>query len=92
MVDSNICRKAIEHFGDDYMLNVCTEEPSELIQAISKLRREGENQPRICSLCEEIADNYIILEELKQLYELDPGEIDEWIRIKQERTMQRIGV
>lgn len=27
-----------------------------------------------------------------RLYELDPKEIDEWIRIKQERTMQRISV
>lgn len=88
-VDGDICDRAIETFGDDYMLTLAMEEPAELIQAISKMRRAPYSQrieyPRE-HLLEEIGDCYIILEELARLYNFDRSAINGVIAWKQDRT------
>ncbi len=93
-VDEDICKKAIEEFGAGYMLNVAMEEPAELIQAISKIRRQPIT-PDITyartHLIEEMADCYIVLEELAQMYEVDRDEVNNIISFKQTRTLRRIG-
>ena len=93
-VDADICKKAIEAFGTQYMLNVAMEEPAELIQAISKMRRQP-TTPDITyartHLIEEMADCYIVLEELAQMYEVDRNEVNNIISFKQARTLKRIG-
>lgn len=92
-VDADICKKAIEEFGASYMLNVAMEEPAELIQAISKMRRQP-TTPDITyartHLIEEMADCYIVLEELAQMYEVDRNEVNNIISFKQARTLKRI--
>lgn len=92
-VDGTICDKAIETFGDDYMLTLAMEEPAELIQAISKMRRAPYSQrieyPRE-HLLEEIGDCYIILEELARLYNFSREEINGVIAWKQSRTEKQI--
>lgn len=95
MVDKDICTEAIQHWGEDYMLNVCAEEPSELIQAISKYRRYG-TEAEVESITEEMADVSIILEELKIILEANGYEniddrVQEWVHKKQLRTMSRMG-
>lgn len=89
-MNRQVCEKAISHYGVVQMLNVCIEEPAELIQAISKLRRYGRNITTRSNLVEEIADVYIILEELKIMYDIGNHEIDDWISYKQIRTIERI--
>lgn len=95
MVDKDICAEAIQHWGEDYILNICMEEPSELIQAISKYRRYGTGA-EVESITEEMADVSIILEELKIILEANGYEniddrVREWTRKKQLRTMSRMG-
>lgn len=95
-INDEICRKAINTFGTETMLNVCMEEPAELIQAISKMKR----LPADCSepiaverrhnLVEEIADVNIVLTELMMIYEIKPHEVQTWIESKQIRTESRI--
>lgn len=94
-VNENICKKAIEAFGTQYMLNVAMEEPAELIQAISKMRRQP-TTPDITyartHLIEEMADCYIVLEELAQMYAVGRDEVNNIISFKQARTLKRIGM
>lgn len=92
-VDEDICKTAIEVFGASYILNVAMEEPAELIQAISKMRRQPYT-PGITyareNLIEEMADCYIVLEELAQMYDVDRDEINNRISFKQVRTLKRM--
>lgn len=96
-INDKICRKAIDTFGTEMMLNVCMEEPAELLQAISKMRRLSTGDisspieiERKCNLVEEIADVNIILTELMMIYDVKPHEVQTWIESKQTRTESRI--
>lgn len=96
-VDDKICRKVINMFGAETMLNICMEEPAELIQAISKMRRlsaKDASEPigieRRRNLVEEIADVSIILTELMIIYGIKPHEVQTWIESKQIRSKARI--
>lgn len=98
-IDDEICRKAIKTWGED-MLNVCMEEPAELIQAISKMRRKmvngamaKDNEERLAArahLTEEIADVSIVLTELVQYYNIRLEDVQKWIDSKQARTFRRL--
>ena len=94
-IDDEICHKAIETWGED-MLNVFMEEPAELIQAISKMRRKTmnggavNNGGQLRNLTEEIADVNIILAELMLYYNISASDVQKWIDCKQARTMRRI--
>lgn len=90
-VDKGICKRAIEAFGKEYMLNVAMEEPAELIQAVSKMRREREEDifGKI-HLIEEMCDVYVILEELAEIYGVEEDEINSMIAQKQARTVLRM--
>ena len=61
IIDSNVVKKSIEHYGDDLQTVVCMEECSELIQAISKMKRGKDNRD---NLIEEVADVMLVLETL----------------------------
>ena len=63
-----ILKQAIEHYGTDIQLTVAIEELSELTKEICKSRRGSNNKSE---LLEEIADCYIILEELQIIYNID---------------------
>jgi NTP pyrophosphatase (non-canonical NTP hydrolase) len=91
VVDNLICTDSIEHFGKDYILTVCMEECAELIQAISKTKREPDNPIWRDGVTEEIADVMICIEYLMQLYSVPEKEIQDKIDFKQDRTVKRMG-
>ena len=86
---SDIYSKAIEHFGKDKQLFQTCEECAELIQAISKATRyEGESY--ILNVAEEVADVEVMLEQVKRIFDLKPGIIDEYKRMKLKRLERYI--
>jgi hypothetical protein len=66
------CGKIIKLNPRDFQLQIAQEELAELIQAISKYLRYGEIEP----LLEEYADVEVIMEELRQMFDIQQKEID----------------
>ena len=87
IIDSDIIKRSIEHYGKDAQSTVCMEECAELIQAISKEKRGNSDKDH---LAEEMADVIICIEMLKQIYNITEDEIYSWVITKQERTIKRI--
>ena len=65
--------KAIETYGKDMQLNVAVEELSELIKEICKHKRGRDN---IDNIIEEMADCYIMLQQLMIIFGIAYGHID----------------
>lgn len=86
-IDKKIVRETIEHYGKELQSIVAMEECSELIQSVSKELRGISDKDH---LAEEIADVYICLELLKQMYEITDDDIQEWIDVKQKRAVKRM--
>ena len=82
-----IVTKAIEHYGKETQSIVVMEECAELIQAISKELRGKSDKKH---LAEEMADVYICLELLKQMYEITDSDLQEWNDFKKNREVKRI--
>lgn len=87
IIDSNIVDKSIEHYGSDLQTFVCMEECSELIQAISKMKRGKDNRD---NLIEEMADVMICMDILKQVYGVSDNEIQNYVCQKQDRCVERM--
>ena len=87
IIDSNVVKKSIEHYGADLQTVVCMEECAELIQAISKEKRGKSDKSH---LAEEMADVIICIEMLKEIYSISDDMISEWIQIKEARIIERI--
>ena len=87
ILDSDIIKRSIEHYGKDVQSTVCMEECAELIQAISKEKRGKSDKE---NLAEEMADVIICIEMLKQIYNITEDEIYSWVITKQERIIRRI--
>lgn len=87
IIDSNVVKKSIEHYGADLQTVVCMEECAELIQAISKMKRGKDNRD---NLIEEIADVMICIEILKQVYGISDNEIQNYVCQKQNRSIERM--
>lgn len=66
------CSKVIDAYPKEHQLMLLTEELAELIQATSKLVRYGEMEPFL----EEFADVEVMLEQMRQMYHIDDGEIN----------------
>ena len=66
------CGKIIKLNPRDFQLQIAMEELAELIQAISKYLRYGDIEP----LLEEYADVEVVLEELRQMFDIQQKEID----------------
>lgn len=86
-IDRSIISKSIEYYGEEIQSTVCMEECSELIQAISKMKRSEADKE---NLTEEIADVLVCIETLKQLYSVENSAINNWIRQKQQRQLRRM--
>lgn len=67
-----ILPKAIETYGKDMQLNVAIEEFSELIKEICKNKRGADNREAII---EEMADCYIMMEQLQIIFGIQYNEI-----------------
>ena len=87
IIDSNIVQNSIKHYGSDLQTTVCMEECAELIQAISKMKRGKDNRN---NLIEEMADVMICIEILKQVYGISDNEIQNYVRQKQNRSIERM--
>ena len=87
IIDSNVVKKSIEHYGADLQTVVCMEESAELIQAISKMKRGKDNRN---NLIEEVADVMICIEILKQVYGVSDSEIQNYVCQKQNRSIERM--
>ena len=66
------CGKVIRVYPKQHQLLIAMEELNELSQAISKYIRYGDVEP----LLEEYADVEVVLEELRQLFDIKKKEID----------------
>lgn len=81
--------KVCETWGDQHMLTIAMEENAELIQAISKIKRNGLDPINASHLDEETADVLICIYELYVMGYLVTDKITETIERKVERSMQR---
>lgn len=81
--------KVCEMWGNQHMLTIAMEENAELIQAISKIKRNGLDPINASHLDEEVADVLICICELFVMGYLDVYEIAEIIERKVERSMRR---
>lgn len=85
-INKNIIKRSNRVWNTDGQLFVCVEELSELIQAISKVHRGG----KIENLIEEIADVYIMLENLKDQFDITDTEIEKQMHYKLQRLDEKI--
>lgn len=81
--------KICKVWGNQHMLTIAMEENAELIQAVSKIKRNGLDPINASHLDEEVADVLICICELFVMGYLDVYEIAEIIERKIERSMQR---
>ena len=82
-----ILEKAIETYGKDMQLNVAIEELSELIKEICKSKRGANNREAII---EELADCYIMLEQVAIIFDIPNHAINEVAEAKLARLERRI--
>lgn len=80
-------RKAIKHFGKEHQCMVAVEELSELQKEISKFVRGRNNREAIT---EEIADVYIVIEQIRIMADIDIEDIGEVIAEKIDRLKRRM--
>ena len=66
------CNKVINAYPKEHQLMMLMEELAELIQATSKLVRYGDTEPFL----EEFADVEVMMEQMRQMYHIDDGEIN----------------
>ena len=85
--DGAVLRQAIEAYGAEAQLNVAIEEFSELIKEICKHKRHVDNTKAII---EEMADCYIMLEQMKMIFGLGSTVIPDTIDKKIERLKSRL--
>ena len=78
--------KATEN--EELCTTIAMEECAELIQAISKAKRDKLDAD---NMAEEIADVLISIEWVKEIYSIDTLEIQKWIDYKQNRIVTRLG-
>lgn len=81
--------KVCETWGDQHMLTIAMEENAEMIQAVSKIKRNGFDPINASHLDEETADVLICICELFVMGYLDVNEIAKIIERKVERSMRR---
>jgi NTP pyrophosphatase (non-canonical NTP hydrolase) len=85
--EMTILEEAIATFGKDMQLTVAVEEFSELIKEICKSKRGANNRANIR---EEMADCYIMLEQLGIIYNITADEINQVIDEKLTRLDKRL--
>lgn len=83
----DILEKAIHTFGKDMQLTVAVEEFSELTKEICKHKRGADNLPHII---EEMADCYIMLEQMKIMFGVSDVALSLEMHKKIERLKQKM--
>lgn len=85
--DISTIQESIKQYGDKNQLIVTLEELSELQKEICKKLRGNEN---VDMVIEEIADVYIMLEDLKQILDIKDKDIQREINFKLNRLEERM--
>ena len=83
----DVLREAIDTYGADMQLNVAVEEFSELTKEICKYKRGEDNIDRIT---EEMADCYIMLQQMEMIFNISTVSITKEIMRKRKRLENRI--
>ena len=88
----NICKKAVDSYGEISQMIKATEEMGELIRAISRvILQQGESDEQIESnYNEEIADVAIMLEQLKHTRHYKQELVDFWKEEKLKRLERNV--
>jgi NTP pyrophosphatase (non-canonical NTP hydrolase) len=69
MKTEELLKKVVEVYGKDAQLDMLVEECSELIKAVMKLKRKsGDDEDKIFNVCDEIADVYILLAQMRNIF------------------------
>ena len=84
----NVMIDALEYYGNNPQVEVAIEEMSELIKELLKNRRGKENRSMIA---DEMADVYIMLEQLKFIFGINETELRVNAEFKIQRLKNRIG-
>lgn len=82
-----IYKKAIETYGENAQLDMAIEEMAELTKEICKKKRATDNRDEII---EEMADVYVMLEQLKIMCKIWDYEIIDQIQFKTKRLSERL--
>lgn len=85
-----VCAQAINSFGDAPQMLVAIEEMAELTQALSKSGRYGIEAAR-AQVLEEMADVYIMLEQLKIIFDFSAEEVQQEQAVKLEKLKKYLG-
>lgn len=83
----NIMLDAINLFGNHAQIDMAIEEMSELTKELLKNRRGNENRSKIA---DEMADVYIMLEQLKFIFGVDETELKVNAEFKLQRLNERL--
>lgn len=89
-VDNSDLKRIVECFGTYNQAGIAQEELAELIVAISKVKRYGNDVGFRENLYEEVADVLIMIAQLRIMFCLDDRLLQRWIDMKIERTMERL--
>lgn len=82
--------KIIEHYGENHQRFKAAEELSELQTLILQDANKNGKVPK-SRIIEEIADVYVMLSQLKTIYQIDGRDIEPVIEYKVDRTLKEIG-
>lgn len=83
-------KDVINHYGKDTMSTIAIEEMSEVIKAITKIKRYGLTDKYKNDLEEEVADALICIYELILMGYIDTSNVKEWQYSKIKREERRI--
>lgn len=86
----SICTQAVNSFGDAPQMLVAIEEMAELTQALSKSGRYGIEAAR-AQVLEEMADVYIMLEQLKIIFDFSAEEVQREQAVKLGKLKKYLG-
>ena len=88
-MEEDVIQKAINTYGKDAQLWMVIEEMSELSKEICKFKRGKDN---FLEIADEMADVYIMLEQLKRLCAVPQDLIQQRIDYKFDRLRKRLGM
>lgn len=87
-------RAVIAYYGESTQSIIHMEECAELIQAVSKVRRNyrkgHDSKVEIANLVEEMADVLICMEQMQEMYGITDSDIQEDVDAKCKRQEERI--
>jgi len=84
---NEVLKTAIDFYGKDMQMIVAIEELSELLREICKYKRHGNN---IMEITEEMADVYIMIEQLIIIFGINRDDVEFYFNNKIERLKHRI--